>query len=278
MNISKATNELNETQESLNVANSISENEFDKWTILLTINDEYFDFFQNWWLFFVRLNLPVKVLVIAEDGDVFRKIMANYAAYTYVERSEFDIEEETYFDSNVRRKIAFSRISHIIRYLKNGTNILYSDIDTVWLKNPFSYFTGACDMWVQMEDENIYSTGFLAISSNVKTCNFMQRWRHVLKYKIQDDRPVFNALLKYTDIRPCPLDDDKFAAGPTFRRLTDAQRQETVIVHNTNFELAHVMKRERFKMWKLWNNGTDKDLGSLDDLKNDNRVNETVVG
>jgi hypothetical protein len=100
----------------------------------------------------------------------------------------------------------------------------------------------------------------------------------VLKYRIQDDRPVFNALLKYTDIRPCPLDDDKFAAGPTFRRLTEAQRQQTVIVHNTNFELAHVMKRERFKMWKLWNNDTDKDLGSLDDLKDDNRVDETVVG
>lgn len=264
-NQSSLNHEVNVTQDSRATMINGS-HEFHNWTILLTINNEYFDFFQNWWGFFVRLDLPVKILVIAEDGDVFRKITANYAEYIYVERSELDIEEETFFDSNVRRQIAFSRISHILRYLKNGTNILYSDIDTVWLKNPFPYFTGICDMWVQMEDENIYSTGFMAISSNKRTYNFMQRWRQVLKYKLQDDRPVFNALLKYSDIRPCPLDDNKFAAGPTFKLLTEAQREDAVMVHNTNFELAHVMKRQRFKMWNLWSNDTDKQEQNFTDI------------
>ncbi|XP_045180741.2 uncharacterized protein LOC123540021 [Mercenaria mercenaria] len=252
-----------------------SQHEFDNWTILLTFNNEYFDFFQNWWWFFVRLDIPVKILVIAEDGDVFRKIMANYAEYAYVERSDLDIEEEMYFDTDARRKIAFSRISHILKYLENGINILYSDIDTVWLKNPFTYFTGSCDMWVQMEDETIYSTGFMAMLSNKKTFNFMQRWRQVLKYKLQDDRPVFNALLKYSHIRPCPLDENKFSSGPTYKRLTTSEREKAVVVHNTNFELAHVMKRERFKQWNLWNNESKAQDEDMEGLPREENVNDT---
>lgn len=252
--------------------------ELDKWTILLTISDDYFDFFQNWWWFFVRLNLEARVLVIAEDGDVFRKIMSNYADYAYVERTDLDLEEELFYNTDNRKKIAFSRISHILRYLENGTNILYSDVDTVWLKSPFMYFTGGCDMWIQMEDESIYSTGFMAILSNKRTLTFMQRWRQILKMKLQDDRPVFNVLLKYIDVRPCPLDEKKFASGPTYKSLSNSERVDAVIVHNTNFELAHWMKLERFKQWNLWNNETRIYLGNIDSLADAGNTNSTSDG
>lgn len=238
----------------------------EKWTILLTISDEYFDFFQNWWWFFIRLNLEARVLVIAEDGNVFRKIMSNYSEYAYVERTELDIEEEMLFDAEGRKKIAYSRISHILRYLKNGTNILYTDVDTVWLESPFKYFTGKCDMWIQMEDESIYSTGFMAISSNKNTLNFMHRWRKVLKTKLQDDRPVFNVLFKYMDIHPCPLNEKKFASGPTYKTLSVSERRNAAVVHNTNFELALWMKLQRFKQWNLWNNETNTHLGNFDNI------------
>ena len=42
------------------------------WTILLTVNNAYFDFFRNWYLAYLHLNISYPLVVVAEDELVHK--------------------------------------------------------------------------------------------------------------------------------------------------------------------------------------------------------------
>ena len=43
------------------------------------------------------------------------------------------------------------RPAYILELLQNYSKVIYTDIDTVWLKDPRPYFTGDYDFWGQID-------------------------------------------------------------------------------------------------------------------------------
>ena len=157
--------------------NMNTDEKYANWVVVMEVNDGYFDFFSNWLWYFRAQKLPVPVVVIAEDEPVLKKLsLFSYGKLT-VERgiNTADIKEAIPFDSLRFGKIVNERPRHILKYLETGKNVLYSDADTVWLKDPFLYFIGDYDIWAQ-QDRQLICTGFLAIRSTSRTVKLMKDW------------------------------------------------------------------------------------------------------
>ena len=227
------------------------------WIILMTVNTGYIDFFQNWFWYFQRHQLPVPVIVVAEDETGYKKLSKlhiNGKVSVTIERSESNNTESTAdFNSKEFNKIVGERPTHILRHLKLGNNVLYCDTDSVWLRNPFPHFIGEFDIWTQMDFSiRMYCTGFLAIKCNNRTLPFIEAWKkRMVKLIHTNDQIGFMHLDKST-VRINGLKSEFFPAGNQyFRELNDAKYANTVVVHN-NFIIGHDRKLERFKNFSLW--------------------------
>ena len=82
------------------------------------------------------------------------------------------------------------RSFYLLEMLKIHPKIIYSDIDTVWLKDPRPYFKGSVDFWAQIDgviDGKPYfkgfipyiCTGFLAIKNTKASIQLLKNWHSV---------------------------------------------------------------------------------------------------
>ncbi|XP_045165448.2 uncharacterized protein LOC123529260 [Mercenaria mercenaria] len=224
-----------------------------KWTILVTVNDGYFDFFQNWLHFYRKLHLNYRLIVIAEDDIVFFKLQQLDGNLITLEKSRRNSSREAVvYGSEAFSELASARPTYILKYLQNRVNIVYADIDAVWLRNPFPYFNGSFDMWMQSDGPKSLCTGLMAIKSSNDTIKLMLEWEASLKKHLQIDQSAFNKVVKYSKARLKTLDTNLFPSGRLyFKEFKDNQRSNVVIVHN-NFIKGHPAKLQRFKTYKLW--------------------------
>ena len=229
------------------------------WSLLLTVNNGYFDFFKNWRLHFMKLNISLPVYVIAEDNSVYDKLINMKDSNFKVQRSEYiSINSTVRYDSILYRKMVSARPTYILSFLQKGMNIIYCDLDSVWLKNPLPYLTGNYDVWSQVDSIplQLFCTGFLAIKSNRNTYRLVKRWHKQLKRTPNLNQPVFNKLLKLSSLKLKPLNTMLFPSGELyFEIFNDKQRAGAVVVHN-NWIRGHTNKLERFQKMKLWLNDT----------------------
>ena len=237
--------------------NMNTDEKYANWVVVMAVNDGYFDFFSNWLWYFRAHKLPVPVVVIAEDEPVLKKLsLFSYGRLT-VERgiNTADIKEAVPFDNLRFGKIVNERPRHILKYLETGKNVLYSDADTVWLKDPFLYFIGDYDIWAQQDRQDI-CTGFFAIRSNSRTVKLMKDWRDYLKrYSPRSNQKGFNEL-NMSNVRISRLSMNTFPSGDIhFAAKGNNNHSEVVIVHN-NYIVGHDKKLERFKQFHLWYNNT----------------------
>ena len=225
------------------------------WIIMLTINTGYFDFFLNWLWHFQQLQLDIPVVAIAEDYTAFQKLKLLHSKQIIVEYDCDTAADEGAADMGTEafKRLVSARPSHILRHLRLGRHVMYSDTDSVWLRSPFRHIHGDYDIWVQT-DEDKYCTGFLAIKTNNATIKLTQKWKLYIERKSPThDQVAFNKL-KMTGVRIKSLDTDYFPAGFQYfspDEFSDAKRAEVVIAHN-NYIVGHERKLQRFKDYNLW--------------------------
>ena len=227
----------------------------DNWIILMTVNNGYFDFFLNWLHFYKKLNLKRPVIVMAEDYKVFLKLKElNVSSFVNVQRGLNDSRGAAVtFGSKGFDELTASRPTYILQYLEKGMNVLYADTDSVWLRDPFPFFTGNFDIWMQVDvlPDNM-CTGFIALKSNNSTVNLTKRWKASLKRHLQFDQTAFNAVYKTSPVHLKQLDMNFFPSGLLyFEKFSKYQQENVVIVHN-NFIRSHTKKLNRFIKYNLW--------------------------
>ncbi|XP_053380283.1 uncharacterized protein LOC128548819 [Mercenaria mercenaria] len=230
-------------------------NKIHNWTILLTVNNGFYDFFLNWRWHFKQLNIYLPISVIAEDDIVFGRLTSLKDSSMEVQRSErVSINETVAYNSPLYRSMVSERPTYILKYLKKGTDIIYSDMDTVWLQNPLPYLEGDYDIWSQMDGKTVFCTGFLAIKSNNNTKKFVQKWEDSFREKPTLNQPIFNKLVKNSTINIKALDRERFPSGiQYFEKFSKEERSGVVVVHN-NWIVGHNNKIKRFQDMKLWAN------------------------
>ncbi|XP_060603234.1 uncharacterized protein LOC132756235 [Ruditapes philippinarum] len=193
----------------------------------MTVNDGYFDFFQNWIHFYNKLQLNFPLIVIAEDDDVFLKLhqLNAQSVFTLVRSWRNSLRSAVVYGSKEFNELASGRPTYILTYLETGTNILYTDTDSVWLQDPFPYFQGPFDMWMQVDGPGNLCTGLMAIKSNNESIKLMRLWEAALKKRLDIDQTVFNQVFTNSTIHLKPLDRNLFPSGNLyFDQFTDTKR------------------------------------------------------
>ena len=154
---------------------------------------------------------------------------------------------------------------YLLKLLRKYPRIIYSDIDTIWRKDPRPYFKGNHDYWTQLDgflDGRPYfhgyipfmCTGFMAFRATPLTMNLLKKWYNEIKTDSQNkqDQSVFQSLaFKYSaNFGALPI--KFFPSGRTyFEAMSDEIRNEVVILHN-NFINGKELKIKRFKKFNLW--------------------------
>ena len=224
------------------------------WTILLTVNDGFYDFFQNWWAHFDRLDMPQKVVVVAEDDVVYAKLKSN--SRITVERSQLSQTAAHDYNGKEYKQMVSTRAQHILRHLRSGENVLYTDVDTVWRRDPTNYLNQSADLVAQLDAPDYYCTGFMGFRSNARSIQLMERWDTELAKTTQVNQPIFNRVLRHIDgLQHIALSDALFPNGKQyFETMGKNKKQAVVVVHN-NYIIGHDAKKKRFQDNGLWHPG-----------------------
>ena len=253
------------------------------WTALLTVTDGFYDFFLNWLAYYKQLSPPPafnKLIIIAEDDAVLQKIQklqqrGILPSAFQIERSELELTKKSVmrkkneyaalsYESSNYNKLVSTRAGQILTRLQKGMNILYTDVDTVWLSNPLFYVDDPqySDMDFIAQSDGIregqtwYCTGFMAIRSNKRSIDLMKRWNAALQTP-QLNQPVFNELVqkatRQLQLRHAALSLDEFPYGEMYFDYDNfiEKRSEVAVVHN-NYIIGHDVKKERFMRHGLW--------------------------
>jgi hypothetical protein len=54
------------------------------------------------------------------------------------------------------------RPTYILAFIKRGLNTIYSDVETIWLKDPRPFLNGDYDMWASMDGPGYHYRGYMA--------------------------------------------------------------------------------------------------------------------
>jgi hypothetical protein len=195
----------------------------DSWTIMMTVNDGYYDFFQNWYQHYQKLNLNMDMVLFAEDQFVLKHLQnANLPPSvtivpTYLEKLTGKDQDGPFSYGTWKYvKLVGKRPSRMLDVLCAGRNVLYVDADTVWKRNPLVHLhddddknknkTAAADVYMIVDwirDKHFahgiqFCTGFLAVKANRKTLELVSTWEAALKKRPDFDQHVFNSV--YSDM------------------------------------------------------------------------------
>lgn len=251
--------------------------------VLLTCSDGFFDMWTNWLLMFERLAIPnLPVLFFGEDEKAYEKCLqqakdrgnekthnGEYHAdltclpWDYVFSKDGQSKEIGAFGfrDQAYKKMMAQRPAIIHRLLKSGLNIIFSDVDVVWRKNPIPYFHkqfkndhGEDVHIIAQPDGPWLCAGFVIYRFFPETIAHVDLWRKGLEGKESRNQLLFNDLIKRPDlnIRAEALPSKYFPDGISyFHHMSEEERNEAVVVHN-NFVVGYRKKVQRFKKFGLW--------------------------
>ena len=69
------------------------------------------------------------------------------------------------------------RPTYILAFIKRGLNTIYSDVDTIWLKDPRPFLNGDYDMWASMDGHGYHCTGFMAFKPSLLSVDLLEIWK-----------------------------------------------------------------------------------------------------
>ncbi|MFH1868404.1 MAG: putative nucleotide-diphospho-sugar transferase [Candidatus Omnitrophota bacterium] len=170
-------------------------------------NYGYLRIVKNWAWYLKKLNIP-NYLVFCLDNRLYDKLLElGINAYHVKTCQHFPT------NSQVHRTCGFSIIVHgkitvVYELLKAGFDILLSDADTIWLKDPMKYIAvEGYDIQMQSDARSYdkefplqaayFNTGFYYVKSNAKTKQLFEKvLLDMASSQLKDDQISFNKVIK----------------------------------------------------------------------------------
>lgn len=254
-----------------------------KWSILVTVNSGFIDFLLNWLSFYDRLQLQYPVYIMSEDFDVTGEQLMELAKVNplvNVLDSGFHMTGSFALDKNKKEHSLLTskkpgQILRVLNDLDSGDGeeildaLLFIDLDTVWLDNPFPDIESALlgrDMATQTDTKGMHNTGFVAVPKTERNVLFLEKWRDKIEGKGDRSQPAFNELVGSGSLfKRHPLFEKKkfgvsklpilvFPSGGVYLRKDGPQfRKWGKVVHANGIgEKGHEPKRRIFEENGLW--------------------------
>lgn len=147
------------------------------------------------------------VLVVAMDAGAHARCLAVHRhCYHYtIPGLNIDFAAHKYFLSKDYLELVWSKLKLQRRILELGYGFLFTDVDIVWLRDPFKHVTAYADMTVSSDvyfgdpDNlgNFPNTGFFHVKPNARTIAMTKLWHGGRgKYPGANEQPVFNMMKK----------------------------------------------------------------------------------
>ncbi|KAF7069475.1 hypothetical protein CFC21_075100 [Triticum aestivum] len=147
------------------------------------------------------------VLVVAMDPGAHARCLAVHRhCYHYtIPGLNIDFAAHKYFLSKDYLELVWSKLKLQRRILELGYGFLFTDVDIVWLRDPFKHVTAYADMTVSSDvyfgdpDNlgNFPNTGFFHVKPNARTIAMTKLWHGGRdKYPGANEQPVFNMMKK----------------------------------------------------------------------------------
>ena len=164
------------------------------------------------------------------------------------------------------RRMVSHRANYILNELQAAPMVIYSDIDSVWLKDPTAFLSADdVDMWGQKDGDRswgpYFCTGLIAFRQTKASLKFLEMWDEALFLQMwgetllkspQLNQSIFNSLIRDHPnlLKTVTLPLSKFPNGSLYFGGMD-NKEDVYIVHNNNIR-GHENKVDRFKARGLW--------------------------
>ncbi|XP_038073032.1 UDP-D-xylose:L-fucose alpha-1,3-D-xylosyltransferase-like [Patiria miniata] len=233
--------------------------------MLTTANLAYADVALNMLESVKRIGVCVNTSVIAEDQKAY-DLLLKYAKgdpAIYVQKTNSGEMDEI---EPSRRGLMNKRQAYILTLLEQGLEVLFSDSDTFWFRDPFPYFQGDFDMSLRsfskprIISKTHFCAGFIYLKPTNASIQFVRTWAELLdnnkkKGKFPTDQSVMNGLFtadKPVHVNIKILDEDLFPWGPRFFDPSwQKQNHSTVVMHAASIR-SHPAKLRKFKEFGMW--------------------------
>ncbi|KAF7069476.1 hypothetical protein CFC21_075101 [Triticum aestivum] len=150
--------------------------------------------------------LPHVLVVAMDPGAHARCLAVHQHCYHYtIPGLNIDFAALKYFLSKDYLELVWSKLKLQRRILELGYGFLFTDVDIVWLRDPFKHVTAYADMTVSSDvyfgdpDNlgNFPNTGFFHVKPNARTIAMTKLWHGARgKYPGANEQPVFNMMKK----------------------------------------------------------------------------------
>ena len=248
---------------------SVAPNEV-QFTVMLTLNDGYVDFFYAWYEQYKKLGLPYEVLVVAEDDNAFRNLRHQYPPGSAVppvqiERGHINSSSEAaVFGSYAYKQMMAARATHMLRHMTVGKNLLFTDVDAFWVSNPLVHFAREYDMWMPVEKPAVWpfrthtyhNAGFMGVRSNGRTIGLVKAWEAELLRlgATRNQRVLHVVLIQHSGepeaVRLQSLSHLNFPSGYTY--FVRGCKHDAVVVHANSGFHGHQQKIDALRGEGLW--------------------------
>ncbi|KAM3282443.1 UDP-D-xylose:L-fucose alpha-1,3-D-xylosyltransferase MGP4 [Capsicum chacoense] len=264
--------------------------------IVCIVSEAYLPFLNNWLISIVRQKHHEKVLVIAEDYPTLFKVNERWPGHAVIIPPVLESQAAHKFGSQGFFNFTSRRPRHLLQILELGYNVMYNDVDMVWLADPFPYLEGKHDIYF-MDDMAVvkplnHSHGLPPPGKKgrpyICSCMIyarptngakliMKKWIEEMQIqpwtraKKSNDQPAFNWALNKTvaQVDMYLLPQSAFPTGGLyFRNKTWVKETKGmhVLLHN-NYIVGFEKKTKRFRDYGLWlvdEYSSESPLGRLD--------------
>lgn len=242
------------------LANSIRNGR--KVVVLASTNAAFLDFTYNWLESVRRIGALPYTVIVAEDGAAF-DALKNISDVDVLRAGELSSSKKLDWHTREYNLLVNKRPEHILNFLAKGYDVMWTDVDIVWLQNPFPYFEG--------DDYDLFShvdlmltpithylcSGFVYYKCNNKTIELMTKWMEALaslKGITPNQQSFKRVISKMVNLKIKTLNVTQFVPGRNYFDKTWRKKHpeyKPVILHN-NFIVGHDQKVNRFKQIGMW--------------------------
>lgn len=142
-------------------------------------------------------------LIVAVDAGAMARCEAVHPHCYLLEVTSANVSSANRFMSKSYLELVWAKLSLQQRVLELGYNYLFTDVDIMWLRNPFRHISLYADMAVSTDRfngdaealTNAANTGFYYVKSTNRTVEMLRRWRAARsRFPPTHDQAVFDAI------------------------------------------------------------------------------------
>ncbi len=241
--------------------------------VLTTTNTAFINLTQNWITSIQQAGVWPDITVIAEDRVVYDILQERNDIQVYLTQFQTFRTNALPINTPLHNRLVNQRPYYIKKYLQRGMNVLFNDVDIVWLGDPFPHLEGDYDVFLeedQHDQKTVFSAGFVFYRATDPSLVLIKEL--IQRIDKQQGKTSYRILLNeiidenfIPDLKVKILDPTKFPNGILAYHQKDLAKWRTknnpLVIHN-NWKGSRDGKVKWFKdagLWYLSNTTVAKD-------------------